>query len=102
MLGSWTDSKFRETFRVNKACFHELCQRLSPWLQRKACNWNKGLSVEKIVAISLYRLAGEITPFHINGETFAVASGTACKVFKEFVFAVIEVMHNLHDYSSSL
>ena len=27
MLMSWPDHRFRETFRVNKACFYELCQR---------------------------------------------------------------------------
>ena len=72
MMGSWPDHKFKETFRVNKACFYELCQRLTPWLQGIGCNFKKPLSVERKVAISLYRLAGEVTPFHINGETFAV------------------------------
>ncbi len=91
MLGSWTDDRFRETFRMHKANFYELCRRLTPWLQGKGCNFKKPLSVEKKVAISLHRLAGEITPFHINGETFAVAKSTACKVFQQFVFAVIEV-----------
>ena len=30
-------------------------------------------------------------PYRINGETFAVGTSTACKVFKQFILAVIEV-----------
>ena len=53
--------------------------------------YKESLSVEKKVAIGLYRLAGEIIPYRIIGETFGVAGPTACKVFKQFIFAVIEV-----------
>ena len=91
MLAHWSDLKFKETFRVDKSSFQWLCQRLSPWLQGGHTNYKESLSVEKKVAIGLYRLAGEIIPYRIIGETFGVAGPTACKVFKQFIFAVIEV-----------
>ena len=67
MLGSWTDQRFKESFRMSKASFLELCQRLSPWLERGKCNFkgDRSLTTEKIVAISLHRLAGEIIPFQM-------------------------------------
>ena len=91
MLTSWSDQKFRETFRMNRACFHELCGILAPQLQGGHSNFKESLSVARKVAISLYRLSGEVIPYRINGETFAVGTSTACKVFKQFILAVIEV-----------
>ena len=62
MLTSWSDQKFRETFRMNRACFHELCGILAPQLQGGHSNFKESLSVARKVAISLYRLSGEVIP----------------------------------------
>jgi len=49
------------------------------------------LPVNRKVAMSLYRLAGEIIPYRVIAEQFGVSPASVCKVLQEFVLAVIEV-----------
>ena len=76
---------------MDKASFHDLCERLAPMLEGGHTNYKESLSVQKKVAVSLSRLAGEVVPYRVHAMIFGIAPSTACKVFKDFVFAVIEV-----------
>jgi len=76
---------------MNRACFHELCQTVSPWLAGGHSNFKDSLPVDRKVAMSLYRLAGEILPYRVIAEHFGVSPASVCKVLQEFVLAVIEV-----------
>jgi hypothetical protein len=89
MMNQWDDTQFKEYFRMDKASFHDLCERLAPLLEGGHTNYKESLSVQKKVAVSLSRLAGEVVPYRVHAMIFGIAPSTACKVFKDFVFAVI-------------
>lgn len=91
MMGTWSDEYFRSNFRMNRFSFFNLCERLTPHLQGGQCNYRVPLSVEKKVAIALYRLACEKCEYRILADLFGVGKATACKVFKQFLGAVIMV-----------
>ena len=91
MMNQWDDTQFKEYFRMDKASFHDLCERLAQLLEGGHTNYKESLSVQKKVAVSLSRLAGEVVPYRVHAMIFGIAPSTACKVFKDFVFAVIEV-----------
>lgn len=63
---------------------------------------DRSLTTEKSPLFScIDKQAGEIVPVHMSGETFGIARGTACKVFKGFIFAVIEVSYMLVIFRTS-
>ena len=91
MLGRWSEDEFKRKFRVTFTQYKELCDMLQPRLQGGSTNYKKPLSVEKKVAIGLYRLSREHCTYSTLEEIFAVGEGTACKAFYQFVNAVVQV-----------
>ncbi|KAG6938173.1 hypothetical protein G0U57_007076 [Chelydra serpentina] len=57
VLQVWDDSQWLRNFRLRKATFLELCDLLSPALKRKNTKMRAALTVEKQVAIALWKLA---------------------------------------------
>jgi hypothetical protein len=91
MMYHWTDEVFRQSFRMEKASFYELCDLLRPLLKGRDTNFRLALPVETKVAIGLYRLASEHTPFRTLRDLFGVGQATACKVVYQFLRAVVKV-----------
>ena len=91
MLTQWSDQYFRESFRMDKSSFYELCNLLRTVMQRRDSNFRKALTVETRVAIGLYRLASEHCPYRTIRDIFGVGQGTACKIVRNFVHAIVEV-----------
>ncbi|CAM5092389.1 unnamed protein product [Natator depressus] len=57
VLQVWDDSRWLRNFRMCKATFLELCELLSPALKRRDTKMRAALTVEKQVAIALWKLA---------------------------------------------
>ncbi|CAM5150761.1 unnamed protein product [Natator depressus] len=57
VLQVWDDSQWLQNFRMRKATFMELCELLSPALKRRNTKMRPALTVEKQVAIALWKLA---------------------------------------------
>ncbi|CAM5146181.1 unnamed protein product [Natator depressus] len=57
VLRVWDDSQWLRNFRMRKGTFMELCELLSPALKRKNTKMRAALTVEKQVAIALWKLA---------------------------------------------
>ncbi|CAM4346601.1 unnamed protein product, partial [Caretta caretta] len=75
VLQVWDDSQWLRNFRMSKATFLELCELLSPALKRKNTKMRAALTVEKQVAIALWKLA---TPdcYRSVGNQFGVGKST--------------------------
>ncbi|CAM5073167.1 unnamed protein product [Natator depressus] len=53
----WDDEQWLQNFRMHKAAFQELCKELSPALTHSNAKMRAALTVEKQVAIALWKLA---------------------------------------------
>ncbi|KAH9382032.1 hypothetical protein HPB48_017243 [Haemaphysalis longicornis] len=82
---------FRQSLRVTPATFRYIVDALRCVLERETTNMREAISVEKRVAIGLYRLrssAEDQTIAHL----FGVGRSTVNLISKEFFAAVIEVL----------
>ena len=59
---------------MDKSSFHELCDLLRPTMQRRDTNFRRALPVEIKVAIGLYRLASEHSPYRTIREILGVSN----------------------------
>uniref|UniRef100_A0A8C8RP66 DDE Tnp4 domain-containing protein n=1 Tax=Pelusios castaneus TaxID=367368 RepID=A0A8C8RP66_9SAUR len=80
----WDDEQWVQNFRMRKATFLELCSELAPALRRKDTNMRSSLTVEKRVAIALWKM---VTPdcyrsvanqFGVGRSTVGVALTQVC------------------------
>ncbi|CAM2110865.1 unnamed protein product [Caretta caretta] len=89
VLQVWDDSQWLRNFRMRKGTFMELCDLLSPALRRMNTKMRAALTVEKRVAIALWKLA---TPdsYRSVGNQFGVGKSTVGA-------AVMQVAHAIKD-----
>ena len=90
VVKSWTDSEFKQNFRVSRTTYAFLCRELQDHLQRQ-CVVRDPLSVEQRVAISLWRL-GTNVEYRTISHLFGVGVSTVCVVLHEFCSAVVNNM----------
>jgi hypothetical protein len=74
MQHAWTDETFRESFRMDRRHFSDLCDRLRPYLEGGHTNYKETLSVEIKVAIGLYRFASAHVAYRTLRDIFGVGS----------------------------
>lgn len=87
----FTNKEWLETFRMSKITFKRLCEKLKYDLTPKCSHVRKPISLEKRVAMSLYKLASG-AEYRIVSELFGVARSTVCR----FVRMFCEVLTNKH------
>ena len=88
VLKTYTDEQWRNDFRMSKACFNNLCDRLREQLQRDP-RVHAVLSVEQQVAITLYYLAGT-SEYRTIGNLFGIAKSTVCECVKRVCSAIVD------------
>uniref|UniRef100_A0A8C5S485 DDE Tnp4 domain-containing protein n=1 Tax=Laticauda laticaudata TaxID=8630 RepID=A0A8C5S485_LATLA len=91
VLETWDDGEWLQNFRMSKATFLNLCARLSPALQRQKTRMRIPLSVEKRVAIALWKLATSVC-YRDVGNQFGVGRSTAGSVVLEVCRAIQRVL----------
>ncbi|KAK8773284.1 hypothetical protein V5799_012181 [Amblyomma americanum] len=82
---------FKQAFRVSPATFRYLVESLQCVLQREVTNMRKPITLEKRVAVGLYRLcssAEDRTVAHL----FGIGRSTVNIVYREFCRAVVDVL----------
>ncbi|CAM5077364.1 unnamed protein product [Eretmochelys imbricata] len=89
MLQVWDDSQWLQNFRMRKGTFMELCDLLSPARWRKNTKMRAALTVEKRVAIALWKLATPDSYLSV-GNQFGVGKSTVGA-------AVMQVAHAIKD-----
>lgn len=91
VLETWDDHQWLQNFRMRKSTFLELCSRLAPALQRQKTRMRVPLSVEKRVAIALWKLATSVC-YRDVGNQFGVGRSTAGSVVLEVCRAIQKVL----------
>uniref|UniRef100_A0A674I6D5 Putative nuclease HARBI1 n=1 Tax=Terrapene triunguis TaxID=2587831 RepID=A0A674I6D5_9SAUR len=91
VLQVWDDSQWLRNFRMRKGTFMELCDLLSPALKRQNTRMRAALTVEKRVAIALWKLA---TPdsYRSVGNQFGVGKSTVGAAVMQVAKAITEVL----------
>lgn len=92
MWAKYTEEQWIEDFRINKSVFSYLCEELRTILTPKAnpiCNNRRTTSVEKQIAIALYKLAS-CAEYRIVGSVFGVHKSTVKKILYWVVEAIIQ------------
>uniref|UniRef100_A0A8C3PC42 Putative nuclease HARBI1 n=1 Tax=Chrysemys picta bellii TaxID=8478 RepID=A0A8C3PC42_CHRPI len=91
VLRVWDDSQRLRNFHMPKGTFMELCDLLSPALKRQNTRMRAALTVEKRVAIALWKLA---TPdsYRSVGNQFRVGKTTVGAAVMQVAKAIIELL----------
>lgn len=87
-INSWNADEWKRNFRVSRATFQFLCLELTPCLQRSSVV-RKSLSVEKRVAITLWRLGTNIE-YRSLSHLFGVGLSTVCVAVSDVCSAIVE------------
>lgn len=93
VLGRYSDADWLEDFRMSKGSFVQLCKQLFNELKPKPAflQSRKPLSVEKQVAIALYKLAS-CAEYRVVGAVFGVHKSTVKKCLYKVVTAINKVI----------
>ncbi|XP_050824312.1 uncharacterized protein LOC127058370 [Gopherus flavomarginatus] len=91
VLQVWDDSQWRRKVCMRKGTFMELCDLLSPALKRQNTKMRAALTVEKQVAIALWKLA---TPdsYRSVGNQFGVSKSTVGAAVISVAKAITELL----------
>lgn len=81
--GNWIDN-----FRMRRDTFLYICNKLRPHLERSVTNYRVPISVEKRVAIGIWRLATG-SEYRLIQHMFGVGLSTACEITNEFSAAIV-------------
>ncbi|KYM98112.1 Putative nuclease HARBI1 [Cyphomyrmex costatus] len=97
VLCTYTDSDWIESFRMSAKIFNDLCFLLRPALEPKPLllKSRESLSVEKQVAVALYKLAS-CAEYRVVGNVFGIHKSTVKKCLFRVVNAVNHLM--MEDY----
>ncbi|KAH1170850.1 hypothetical protein KIL84_006468 [Mauremys mutica] len=91
VLQVWDESQWLRNFRMRKGTFLELCDLLSPVLKRKDTQMRAALTVQKRVAIALWKLA---TPdsYRSVANHFGVGKSTVGVAVMQVANAIVELL----------
>ncbi|CAM5075807.1 unnamed protein product [Natator depressus] len=91
VLQVWDDSQWLRNFRMRKGTFMELCDLLSPALKCKNTKMRAALTVEKRVAIALWKLATPDCYWSVDNQ-FGVGKSTVGVAVLQVANAIIELL----------
>ena len=88
----YTDREWLKNFRMKKGTFMMLCDALRPALRKQKSNCKDPISVEKRVAVTVWRLA---TPceYRTIALLFGIGLSTACKITHETCNAIFDILY---------
>ena len=88
IVPQFTREEWRENFRLSRETYRYICNELRPLLLRQDTEMRKAVSVERRVAITLWRLATN-AEYRTIAHLFGVAKSTAWQVVNEVCSAVV-------------
>ncbi|CAM4660391.1 unnamed protein product [Lepidochelys olivacea] len=91
VLQVWDDSQGLQNFRMCKGTFMELCDLLSPALRHKNTKMRAALTVEKQVAIALWKLAMPYS-YQSVGNQFGVGKSTVGAAVMQVANAIKDLL----------
>ncbi|CAM5109932.1 unnamed protein product [Eretmochelys imbricata] len=91
LLQVWDDSQWLQNFCMHKATFLELCELLSPTLKRRNTKMRAAVTIEKQVAIALWKLAMPDCYRSVRNQ-FGVGKSTVGAAVIQVANAIIDVL----------
>ena len=91
IASGFSDEQWRENFRVSRETFNYLCLELKGEIKKKDTKLRQAVSVERRVAITLWRLATN-GDYRSIGHMFGVAKGTVCVIVNDVCQAIVKVL----------
>ncbi|KAG6931370.1 hypothetical protein G0U57_001905, partial [Chelydra serpentina] len=91
VLQVWDESQWLRNFRMRKGTFLELCELLSPALKRQDTRMRAALTIQKRVAIALWKLA---TPdsYRSVANQFGVGKSTVGVAVMQVAHAIVDLL----------
>ncbi|XP_037508710.1 uncharacterized protein LOC119385317 [Rhipicephalus sanguineus] len=83
------DQHFRQAFHVSPTTFRYLVESCRPSLERQTTNMREAISVEKRVAVGMYRLCSSAEDRTI-ADLFGIGRSTVNSVFREFCKTMVD------------
>ena len=83
----FNDNDWVKNFRMSRDTFEDLCKEVSPYLQKQDTKFRKAISIDKRVAVSLWRLSTNCE-YQTIGHLFGISKSAVCDIVKEFCFVV--------------
>ncbi|KAM7181031.1 uncharacterized protein RBU57_018045 [Macrochelys suwanniensis] len=99
----WDDEQWLQNFRMRKATFMGLCDELAPALWRKDTRMGAALSLEKCVAIALWKLAtldyyrSVANQFGMGKLTVGLVLMEVCRAINCILLRKTVTLSNVHD-----
>ena len=87
VFGRFTDEDWLKNFRMKKATFTFICEKLRPYLHIQDTNMRKANTVEKQVAVVLWRLASG-SYYNTIGHLFGISEANASCICDEICAVV--------------
>ncbi len=88
MVRNLNNDEWKEHFRVKRDTFQLICELLRPKLAKRNTRFRQSISVDKGVAIALWRMATNVE-FRTIGALFGVGRSTACLVVHQVAKAIV-------------
>ena len=88
---TFDDNDWKENFRLSKRTFIILCNHLRRYIEKCDTRLRPSISVEKSVAMTLWKLATSCE-YRTIGHLFGVARGTACVIVNDVCKAIVKVL----------
>ncbi|CAM5164998.1 unnamed protein product [Natator depressus] len=99
----WDDEQWLQNFRMRKATFIGLCEELAPTLRRKDTRLRAALTVEKQVAIAIWKLAtpdsyrSDANQFGVGKLTIGIVLMQVCRAINRILLRRTVILGNMHD-----
>uniref|UniRef100_A0A8C3THD7 DDE Tnp4 domain-containing protein n=1 Tax=Chelydra serpentina TaxID=8475 RepID=A0A8C3THD7_CHESE len=99
----WDDEQWVQNFRMRKATFMGLCEELAPTLRRKDTRLRAALTVEKRVAIAIWKLAtpdcyrSVANQFGVGKSTVGIVLMQVCKAINHILLRRTVTPGNVQD-----
>uniref|UniRef100_A0A8C3T5Y6 DDE Tnp4 domain-containing protein n=1 Tax=Chelydra serpentina TaxID=8475 RepID=A0A8C3T5Y6_CHESE len=91
VLQVWDESQWLRNFRMRKGTFLELCELLSPALKRQDTRMQAALTIQKRVAIALWKLATPDSYWSVANQ-FGVGKSTVGVAVMQVAHAIVDLL----------
>ncbi|XP_052407883.1 uncharacterized protein LOC127953028 [Carassius gibelio] len=91
VVSTFTEAQWIKNFRMSKDTFMYLCRRLQPQLERQDTNYRLCITIEKRIAIALWKLATN-SEYRSISHLFGIGVATVCRCVHDFCSAVEKVL----------
>ena len=88
---SFQETDWLENFRMGKDTFMYICNQLGPHLRRQHTVMREPITLEKRIAVAIWRLATNVEYCTI-GHLFGISRGSVCCIVQEVCGALVEVL----------